>query len=127
MSVEQMALDYAKAWSSGDPDAVAAFYREDGAITINRGDPIEGSEALKGMISSFFAEFPGMTVKLEHLRMAGNHVMFGWLLEGTHVETGNRVSIPGWEEWDLDSNLKVEKSLGWFDAEEYDRQIREGI
>ncbi len=127
MSVEQMAQDYAKAWSSGDPKAVAAFYRNDGGITINRGDPIEGPEALMGMISGFFAEFPGMNLKVEHLRVAGNHVMFGWLLEGTHAETGNEVSVPGWEEWDLDTDLKVKKSLGWYDADEYERQVREGV
>ena len=48
-------------------------------------------------------------------------------LEGKHAETGHNVRVPGWEEWDLDENLKIRKSLGWFDAEEYDRQIREGV
>ena len=127
MSIQQIAEDYAQAWSSGNAESVVSFYRDDGKITINRGDPIEGRAALLEMVSGFHAEFPGMTVKLEHLRVAGNHVMFGWLLEGTHVETGNQVSVPGWEEWDLDENNKVERSLGWYDAVEYDRQIREGI
>ncbi len=127
MSIQQMAEAYAQAWGSGDPEAVAAFYREDGKIIINRGDPIEGRAALLDMVSGFYAEFPGLTVSLEHLRVAGDHVMFGWLLEGKHAETGNHVAVPGWEEWDLDEDLKVKTSLGWFDAEEYDRQIREGI
>ena len=54
-------------------------------------------------------------------------MIFGWVLEGKHAGTGNRVRVPGWEEWDLDDNLKVRKSLGWFDAVEYERQIEEGI
>lgn len=127
MSVQQMAEDYAQAWSSGKPEAVVAFYHDDGVITINRGEPIVGRAALLDMVSGFYGEFPGLTVRLEHLRIAGNHVMFGWVLEGKHSETGNHVVVPGWEEWDLDDNMKVKISLGWFDAEEYDRQIREGV
>jgi len=68
MSVEGMAGAYADAWSSGDPDAVVSFYREDGKITINRGDPIEGQAALRDMVTGFYGEFPGLTVRLDHLR-----------------------------------------------------------
>ncbi|MEM9062275.1 MAG: nuclear transport factor 2 family protein [Pseudomonadota bacterium] len=127
MSLQTLAEDYARAWSPGDPEAVVSFYRDDGRIAINRGDPIVGRTALLEMVAGFYAEFPGLTVELEHLRVAGDHVMFGWVLEGTHAGTGNRVRVPGWEEWDLDAENKVSVSLGWFDAEEYERQIREGI
>lgn len=127
MSIERLAQDYADAWSSGIPENVVDFYRDDGEIIINRGDPIVGRAALLDMVSGFYAEFPGLDVLLEHLRVARDHVMFGWVLEGTHAETGQPVSVKGWEEWDLDADNKVIRSLGWFDAEEYDRQIREGV
>lgn len=127
MSIETLAQAYADAWSSGEPEQVVDFYRDDGEIIINRGDPVVGRAALLDMVSGFYAEFPGMRVHLEHLRVAGDHVMFGWILEGTHAETGNDVAVQGWEEWDLDADHKVSRSLGWFDAEEYDRQIREGV
>ncbi|MEO1138756.1 MAG: nuclear transport factor 2 family protein [Pseudomonadota bacterium] len=127
MSIEDMARAYAAAWSSGDAEKVASFYAEDGQITINRGDPHTGRAALLDMIKGFYAEFPGLTVTLDHLRIAGNHVMFGWVLDGTHAETGKTVSVLGWEEWDLDKSMKVKTSLGWFDAVEYDRQVQEGV
>jgi uncharacterized protein (TIGR02246 family) len=127
MTIQEIAEAYAAAWSSGDANAVASFYAEDGKITINRGGPHVGRAALLEMIKGFYGEFPGLTVRLEHLRIAGNHVMFGWVLDGTHAETGKTISVPGWEEWDLDENLKVTSSLGWFDADEYDRQVREGV
>lgn len=127
MDIERLAADYAEAWSSGNPEAVVAFYRDDGVIIINRGEPIAGREALLEMVAGFYSEFPGLVVRLEHLRTAGDHVMFGWVLEGKHAETGQQVVVPGWEEWDLDENAKVKTSLGWFDAQEYDRQIREGV
>ncbi len=106
---------------------MVSFYRDDGQIIINRGEPVVGRAALLDMVSGFYGDFPGLTVRLEHLRVAGDHAMFGWVLEGKHTETGNQVRVPGWEERDLDEKLKVTISLGWFDTEEYDRQIREGV
>lgn len=127
MTIQTIAQDYANAWSSGDPKAVASYYAENGNIVINSGDPIVGRDAIAEMAAGFYAEFPGLDVLLDHLRVAGNHVMFGWVLEGTHAETKNKVRVSGWEEWDLDDDLKVASSRGWYDAEEYDRQIAEGI
>ena len=58
MSVQEMAEAYSAAWSSGDPEAVVSFYRDDGSITINRGDPIEGRQALLDMVAGFLPNFP---------------------------------------------------------------------
>ena len=127
MAVEQMAVDYAAAWTSRNPDAIAAFFAEDGVITINGGEPIEGRAAVSDMATAFYEAFPDLVVSLDHLRIAGGHAMFGWMLAGTHSETGNTVRVPGWAEWDLNADLKIACSRGWFDAAEYDRQIAEGI
>jgi hypothetical protein len=32
--------------------------------------------------------------------------------------------VVGWEEWDLDAELKVKASRGWFDAHDYARQTK---
>jgi uncharacterized protein (TIGR02246 family) len=127
VDIKEIAQKYAAAWSSGNPDAVASFYSADGVIVINRGDPISGRIAVSEMASGFYSEFPDLVVSLDHMRVAGDHVMFGWILEGTHSETGNKVRVSGWEEWDLDSDLKVKSSRGWFDSQEYDRQVAEGL
>ena len=37
------------------------------------------------------------------------------------------MKVGGWEEWELDEDLRVKSSLGWFDAAEYERQIAEGV
>ena len=97
MSIQQIAEDHAKAWSPGDAEQGVAYYRPDGVITINRGDPIAGRDALLEIVSGFHAEFPGMILTVEHLRTVGNQVMFGCLLEGKYVETGKQVSGPGWD------------------------------
>lgn len=118
-----LARRYAEAWSSGDPQAVADFYAEDGRITINGGNPHVGRKAIAAMAQAFHDEFPGLVVHCDLSRVAGEHAAFVWTLEGKHAETGNLVKCGGWEEWDLDATGKVKVSLGWFDAEDYARQI----
>ena len=123
----QMAASYAKAWSSGSAEAVASHYAPDGQISINRGDPIQGRDAITEMAAGFYAEFPDLVVHCDEVRTAGDHAIFIWTLEGHHAETKNHVKVGGWEEWEIDDNLKVKSSLGWFDATEYERQIAEGL
>jgi uncharacterized protein (TIGR02246 family) len=125
--IEEMAMAYSAAWSSGNADAVAAHYAPDGQIAINRGDVLKGTAAIREMAAGFYGEFPDLVVKCDAIRSSGNHAIFIWTLEGHHSETKNFVRVPGWEEWELDENLKVQSSLGWFDAAEYERQIAEGI
>ncbi len=122
-AVREMGQRYAAAWSSGDPAAVAAFYAEDGHIAINKGEPIVGRAALTEMAAGFYSEFPDLVVHMDDIRLAGDHAIFVWTLEGKHSETGNFVKVGGWEEWTLGEDLKVRASLGWFDAEDYDRQV----
>ncbi len=78
------------------------------------------------MVAGFYGEFPDLKLYCDKVRSAGDHAVFVWTLDGHHAETKNRVRIGGWEEWDLTDDLKIQTSLGWFDAAEYARQIVEG-
>lgn len=122
-ALREMGQRYAEAWSSGNPEAVAAFYAEDGRIAINNGEPIVGRAALAEMAAGFYSEFPDLVVRMDDIRLAGDHAIFVWTLQGKHSETGNFVKVGGWEEWTLGEDLTVRASLGWFDAEDYDRQV----
>ena len=121
--MQNLGTQYSTAWSSGDPTAVGEFYAEDGQISINRGDFLVGRQAIVEMAAGFHAEFPDLEIRCDLMRAAGAHCIFVWTLEGHHSETKNHVVVGGWEEWELNSEMKVQKSLGWFDAEEYQRQI----
>ena len=57
-------------------------------------------------------------------RCAGDHVAYFWTFTGTHAATRNPLRIVGWEEWDLNADLKVIASKGWFDAAEYEHQTK---
>ena len=122
-SLSTLGEDYATAWSSKSPAAVASFYAEDGRIIINPGTPSVGQKAIAEMAAGFYAAFPDLIVHCDTIRIAGKHALFAWTLEGRHAETKNFVKVAGWEEWELDDHGKVKSSLGWYDAGDYEAQI----
>ncbi|MCZ6590791.1 MAG: SgcJ/EcaC family oxidoreductase [Alphaproteobacteria bacterium] len=124
--VMDIAEAYTAAWNSGSPEAIAEFYAKDGRIVINRGEPWKGCTGIAEMAAGFFADVPDLALVCDKVRCAGDHVVFLWTFTGTHSGTQNSLNISGWEEWDLDEDLKVKASRGWFDANDYERQIAGG-
>jgi hypothetical protein len=121
--LEDLAARYVEAWNSKVPENVASFHDAKSQITINRGDPSVGFEELTAMAAGFHADVPDLVLQSDGIRSAGNHVVFMWTFTGHDAQTGNPLDVSGWEEWELDDDLKVTSSLGWFDAEEYQRQV----
>ena len=120
--MRQVAGAYTAAWNSGSADAVAEFFAPDGRIVINRGNPWEGRTGVAQMAAGFFADVPDLTLVCDGVRIAGDHVAYLWTFTGTHAGSGNPLRIVGWEEWDVDVELKVKSSRGWYDADDYARQ-----
>lgn len=121
-AVRALASAYTVAWNSGLPEAVASFYASDGHIVINRGEPWEGRRGIAEMAAGFFADVPDLKLVCDEVRCACDHVAYFWTFTGTHAATGNPLRVVGWEEWELDSDLKVAASRGWYDADDYERQ-----
>ena len=125
-AVLEMAEAYTAAWNSGSPERVASFFAADGGIVINRGDPWKNRAGVAEMAAGFYADVPDLTLVCDKVRIAGTHVAYFWTFTGTHSGSGNPLRVEGWEEWDLDDDLKVKASRGWFDAEDYARQAEGG-
>lgn len=122
-AVRRMAHDYTAAWNSGDPAQVAAHYAPDGQIIINRGDPCKGTAEITTMAAGFYAEVQDLRLTCDDIRVSGSHAVIVWTFTGHHSETGNPLEVQGWEEWELSADMKLQASLGWFDADDYARQI----
>lgn len=122
-SISKIAEQYTAAWNSKSPDAVASFYAKEGEIIINRGDPWTGRSRVAEMASGFYADVPDLKLVCNEIRCAGSHAIYVWTFTGHDAKTGNPLEIRGWEEWEIDADLKVRSSRGWFDAEEYARQV----
>jgi len=120
--IATLAEGYTAAWNTGSASAVASFYAENGEIIINRGDPWAGRDGVAEMASGFYADVPDLALTCDEIRAAGDHAIYVWTFTGHDAATGNALTVHGWEEWDLDEDLKIRSSRGWFDSEDYARQ-----
>jgi uncharacterized protein (TIGR02246 family) len=122
-AVARLAQDYTAAWNSKSPEAVASFFAADGEIVINRGEPWTGRARVAEMAAGFFADVPDMSLACDEVRVSGSHAVYVWTFTGHDAQTGNSLTVRGWEEWDLDDDLKIRSSRGWYDADDYAAQV----
>jgi uncharacterized protein (TIGR02246 family) len=127
--IREFATRYTAAWCSQDPDRVAAFFAPDGSLTINGGTASVGRPAISAAARGFMAAFPDLRVSMDEVSSDGEHGRYRWTLTGTNTGpggTGRRVRISGFEEWTFSADGLIAKSLGHFDAADYDRQLKSG-
>ncbi len=128
--LEKFAERYAKAWCRWNPESVAAFFAENGSISINNGPPAVGRAAIAKEAEAFMTTFPDMVVTFDKLEPRGDATAFHWTLIGTNTGpggTGNKIRISGYELWKIDKDGLIAKSLGNFDAADYERQLKHGF
>ena len=124
--LEKFAERYAVAWCSHDPEKVAAFYATNASISVNGGTSAPILEVARG----FMRDFPDMVVTFDKLEPHEDRTAFHWTLIGTNTGpggSGNKVRISGYELWKIDNDGLIAESKGHFDADEYQRQLQEGV
>lgn len=128
-ALTDFARRYAAAWSSQKPEAVAAFYAEEGRLVVNDGEPAVGRAAIAGVARGFMEAFPDMVVAFDKLGESNGRRTFHWTLTGTNTGpggTGASVRISGVEAWVIGPDGLIADSDGSFDAREYARQLGAG-
>jgi predicted ester cyclase len=129
-SLSEIAKRYAEAWCSQKPESVAAFFAENGSLSVNDGSTAVGQAAIAEVARGFMRDFPDMIVIFDKLELRGDRTAFYWTLIGTNTGpggSGNKVRISGYELWTIDNDGLIVESKGHFDAAEYERQLREGV
>lgn len=124
------AEDYTAAWCSMDPEAVAAHYAPEGSLAVNGGPPAVGREALAAVAAAYYKDLPDMQVSFRDLVVDGDRIEFHWTFTGTNTGpggTGNAVRVDGFESWTIGDDRLIAASVGSYDAEEYARQLAEGV
>ena len=124
-TAHRIAKEHCEAWTSLSPDAVAKRYSASTSFSMNYGEPMLTRNEIADMAKGFMTDYPDLILTCDNVLVADHHMVYAWTFEGHHQETGKFVRFSGWEEWDLDDNLKVIKSLGWYDVEDYNQQITE--
>ena len=121
---------YAKAWCSQNPDSVAAFFAENGSLSVNDGPPAVGRTAIADVARGFMRDLPDMVVTMDDVSRDSDGTKFLWTLNGTNTGpsgTGKRVHISGYELWKIDNDGLIGESKGRFDSAEYERQLKYGV
>jgi alanine dehydrogenase len=125
----ELARKYTAAWCSQDPAAVAVFYAPNGSLSVNDGEPAVGRAAIAAVARSFMSTFPDMEVRMDGLLARNGRAFYQWTLTGTNAGpggNGRRVNISGFEEWKMGADGLIARSQGYFDADEYGRQMEHG-
>jgi uncharacterized protein (TIGR02246 family) len=125
--LEKFAQRYAKAWCSQNPESVAAFFAENGSLSVNDGTPAIGRAAIAKEAQAFMTTFPDMVVTMDKVVHDEEGTKFHWTLTGTNTGPGGigkRVRISGYELWKIDNKGVIAESKGHFDAAEYERQLK---
>ena len=131
--LNDFAKRYAEAWCSQNPESVAAFFAENGSLSVNDGPPAVGRAAIAEVARGFMKTFPDMVVTMDDVlrdsELGGRSscdAIFHWTLTGTNTGpggTGKRVRISGYELWKIDNDGLIAGSKGYFDSAEYERQL----
>jgi steroid delta-isomerase-like uncharacterized protein len=125
-SLRDFGTRYTAAWCSHDPGRVAAFYAEQGTLTINGASPSIGTAAIAAAAQEFMTAFPDLVVTMDGVSVDGDRAIYRWTLTGTNTGPGGNgkaVRISGHEEWTLDQAGLIAASQGHFDEAEYRRQL----
>ena len=126
----EIATRYTEAWCSRDATTATSHFAPNGSFSINGGEPATGRSAIAGVYQGYFEAFPDAVLSMDHVRGASNKAIFSWTYEGTNTGpdgTGKAVRFSGWEAWTFSAEGLVQTSIGTFDADEYERQLAEGI
>ena len=128
--ITTFAKRYAEAWCSQNPESVAAFFAENGSLSVNDGPPAVGRAAIAEVARGFMHDLPDMVVTMDDVSRNSDGTKFHWTLTGTSTGpggTGKRVRISGYELWKIDHDGLIAESKGHFDATDYERQLKDGV
>ncbi|MDH4057957.1 MAG: nuclear transport factor 2 family protein [Cyclobacteriaceae bacterium] len=119
-------VEYTAAWNSKVPANMASYYAEDGSLTVNNGTPAVGRDELAELAKSFMEAFPDMKLTMDSLVADADTYRYYWTFTGTNTGsggTGNKVNFSGFERWTMNKEGLIQKSIGTFDENEYNRQL----
>jgi hypothetical protein len=128
--LDDFASRYAKAWCSQNPERVAAFYAENGSLSVNDGPPVVGRAAIAEIARGFMRDLPDMVVTMDDVSRNPDGTKFYWMLTGTNTgpgSTGKRVGISGYKLWKIDNGAVGSRATWTGKPERLDEQGGESI
>jgi predicted ester cyclase len=128
--LREFAARYTAAWNSQDPASVAAFFSQDGSLSVNGDTPAVGRNAIAEVARGFMTAFPDLHLLMDNLVVRGGRVEYHWTFIGTNTGpggTGHRVRFSGFEVWKIGDDGLVAESQGHFDSADHAKEHVEGL
>jgi len=122
--MKTFAESYTAAWCSNDPSRVAECFALDGSLKVNDSPAAVGRTEIAAVAQGFMTAFPDLQVFMNDLISDRYGLIYHWTLTGTYSETGKAVRLSGYEAWTISADGLIAVSLGYFDQDEYQSQIR---
>jgi predicted ester cyclase len=119
---------YTDAWNSKVPEKMASFYAANGTLIVNNGTPAVGRKQLAETAQSYMEAFPDLELTMDSLTKEDENYRYYWTFKGTNSGpngTGNKVDFSGFEEWTMNDQGLIQKSIGTYDSDDYMRQLNE--
>jgi len=85
-----------------------------------------GHAAIGAVAQGFMTAFPDLVLTMDDVRVKDDGAAYHWTFAGANKGpggTGQRVLFSGFEEWEFGDDGLVFRSLGHFDAADYQRQL----
>jgi steroid delta-isomerase-like uncharacterized protein len=122
--------DWAKAWSSGDPEKVLALFTENCFFEdVTFGVVIKDKEALRDFAKGAFAAVPDLRFELTSWSATDHNAAIEWTMSGTHKgdfpglpATGKRFSVRGSSIFELTAG-KIRRESDYWDAATFMKQV----
>jgi len=117
---------YTEAWNSRDAASVAELHEPDSSLKVNDAEPAVGHAAITDVARGFMTDFPDMELLMDGIEGDETNAVYRWTFVGTNTGpggTGHAVRFSGYEEWTFSPNGLIARSLGHFDADDYERQL----
>ena len=128
-AMRSFAEAYTAAWCSQEAARVAAFYEENGSLSVNEEAPAVGRQSIIAVAQGFMTAFPDLKVSMDDLSFENDRIIYHWTLTGINSGpggTGRAVRISGREVWQMGADGLIAVSRGSFDSADYRRQIESG-
>ena len=114
---------YAKAWSSGNPDEVAACFAPRGRLVFNTGPPPAGRGGIADVVGEIMAAYPRIDITVGSLHEEEGRWYHEWQMESRHGTTGQIVSLTGSEMVTVSPDHLLQEVETTLDIRELNRQI----
>ena len=121
----EVALDYLAAFSTGDPDEIAALVAPGFANehTSALGDGCTGRDEYRRRLPGFLAMFEGLRYDIVDTVADGSTVAVSYVLRAVH--RGHDVTVPGTQWFEIDDDGLIARRVDYWDSLGFLRQIGE--